>query len=463
MNKAVAFTWLLAATFLSAPTWAQESIDGDWDGALSVPAGIKVPLTLHITDKGSTLDSPDQNARGVPVSVTRQGREVEVDIAGSKARFTGALSADGRTMEGPFAQGGMTLSARFVLRAAGAPPPEPDRPQTPKPPFPYVTRDVSFPGGGPGVTLAGTLSLPKGAGPFPALVMIAGSGPQNRDETVDGHKLFLVIADRLTREGIAVLRYDKRGVGASTGSYGRATENDFVADAQAAFSWLSLQPEIAKAKVGLIGHSEGAEVAPRVIDQDPRVGFAVLLSTPALPGVETIVDQQHAIALASGAGAAQAEAESRLERQVLEAVRAAPDEAAAESAAEGLLVKANVPAARAKAEAHEMASPWYREFLDDDPAPALRKLRLPVLVVAGSKDLQVLPDANLPIIRAALADDPHAKIVELNGLNHLLQPARTGTPQEYGEIPITIAPAALDLIASWVKDETATSTSPSRP
>jgi pimeloyl-ACP methyl ester carboxylesterase len=304
------------------------------------------------------------------------------------------------------------------------------------------------------VTLAGTLTQPNGPGPFPAAVMIAGSGPQNRDETVDGHRLFLVIADRLTRDGIAVLRYDKRGVGASKGDYANATQVDFAADAEAAFHWLIAQPGIAAAKVGLIGHSEGAEIAPTVANRNRSVEFVVLLSAPALPGVETIVAQQRAIALAMATPDAKADADSRLERKVLDAVRNSSTAEQARIASEAILVASGMPPAQAAPQARELASPWFRAFLDDDPAPALRQLRTPVLVVDGSKDLQVLPSMNLPIIRAALRPNPHATIVELPGLNHLLQPATTGAPQEYGTITITIAPAVLDLVSQWIAERT---------
>jgi pimeloyl-ACP methyl ester carboxylesterase len=422
-------------------------ITGDWDGALKVPAGIELPLTLHFTPAGATLDSPDQNAAGVPVQVSQSGGAVTVDLTASKARFVGALSPDGQTLEGPFTQGGMTLSAHFTRRAPGVAAPVRDRPQTPHPPFPYTNQEVSFTSEGR-IVLAGTLSRPPGAGPFPAVVMIAGSGPQNRDETVEGHKIFLVIADRLTRAGIAVLRYDKRGIGASKGSYAAATGADFAADAEAAVAWLRGQPGVGK--IGLIGHSEGAEIAPVVANKDPRVAFVVLLSAPGLDGEQTILTQQRAILLASGASPSEVEAKGELERRLLDAVRAAPDELAAKAAAEKLLTDSGLSAEAAAAQAKGLASPWYRQFLDDDPAPALRMLRQPALVVAGSKDLQVLPDLNLPVIRAALADNKAAKIVELDGLNHLLQPATTGAPSEYGTIPITVAPAALDLITDWV-------------
>jgi len=442
---------LLAAGLMSVAlaAHAQAPITGDWDGSLKVPAGIEIPLILHLTETGATLDSPDQNAAGVAATLSRNGDAVVVEVPSSKARFTATLSADGQSLAGTFAQGGMNLPARFSRRAPGAAAPQRDRPQTPRPPFPYANQEVSFVGGG-GAVLAGTLSRPPGAGPFPAAVMIAGSGPQNRDETVAGHQIFAVIADRLTRAGIAVLRYDKRGVGASKGSYAQATGADFTADAEAAEAFLRGQPGIAKDRIGLIGHSEGAEIAPVVAERDPHIAFVVLLSTPAISGVETIVSQQRAIQLASGVPAAAVEAQSGVERRLLDQVRAAPDEASARTAAERVLTESGMPAEAAAAQAKAVASPWFREFLDDDPAPALRKLRQPVLVVAGSKDLQVLPDLNLPVIRAALADNKNAKIVELDGLNHLLQPATTGTPQEYGTIAISVAPAALDLIADWV-------------
>jgi hypothetical protein len=446
---------LIAAAVLGFASIAQAQaspqtappITGDWDGALKVPAGIELPLTLHFTPTGATMDSPDQGAAGVPVEVTQSGSTITVDLTKSKARFVGALSADGNTLEGPFTQGGMSMSAHFTRRAPGAAAPVRDRPQTPHPPFPYAVREVSFTGGA-GQAMAGTLSQPNGAGPFPAMVMIAGSGPQNRDEDVEGHKIFLVIADRLNRAGIAVLRYDKRGVGASKGHYATATGKDFAADAEAAVAWLRGQPGIGR--IGLIGHSEGAEIAPVVADEDPRVAFVVLLSAPGLDGEQTILTQQRAISLASGAAPAEVEAKGELERRLLDAVRAAPDEAAATAAAEKLLTGAGLTPEAASAQAKGLASPWYRQFLDDDPIPALRKLRQPALVIAGSKDLQVLPDLNLPPIRAALANNKDAKIVELPGLNHLLQPATTGAPSEYGTITTTVAPEVLELITGWV-------------
>jgi uncharacterized protein len=448
---------LFAGAFLIFATAAHAqtppSLAGDWDGALKVPAGMELPLILHLSDKDGVLYSPDQSPKGVATTLSRTGDAIVVEIPTVKARLTATLSADGKTLTGTFDQGGATMPAHFARRAPGAAAPQRDRPQTPKPPFPYQTEDVSFTGGG-GAVLAGTLSRPKGAGPFPAVVMIAGSGPQTRDEAVEGHKIFLVIADRLTRAGIAVLRYDKRGVGESKGSYATATTTDFTADAEAAVAWLRDQPGIAKGKLGLIGHSEGSEIAPVVAEHDPHIAFVVLLSAPAVSGLETIVSQQRAIEEAGGGQDAIVNAHSSLERRVLELVRQSPDEASAKAAVERELTQVGLSPEQAEVQAAQVSSPWFREFLNDDPAPALARLRQPTLVVAGSKDLQVLPDMNLPVIRKALAGNKDAKIVELDGLNHLLQPAKTGTPREYGTTTISVAPAALDLITDWVVQRT---------
>lgn len=442
----VCLAWAGAAAAQVPP-----SLQGDWDGELTVPAGLKVPLTLHVGATASTMDSPDQGVKGVAVQVTAPPGGLEVDTPSAHSRFAGVLSADGRVVSGPLTQGAMTLQARFVQRTAGAAAPVRERPQTPRPPFPYDVQEVRIPSAD-GVALAGTLTRPRSAARTGAVVMVAGSGPQTRDETVAGHEIFAVIGDRLTRAGVAVLRYDKRGVGASTGSYTRATTADFATDAQAAFSWLRAQPGVDPTKVGMLGHSEGAEIAPTVAVRDQKVTFLVLLSTPALPGVETIVSQGRAVALVGGVPLTKADADAAKERRLLDVIRTAPDEASAQAAAERILVGYGHTPAQAVGEARTMASPWYRAFLDDDPAPTIARLRLPVLVVAGSKDLQVLPYDNLPVIRRTLAADRQATIVELPGLNHLLQPARTGAPSEYGTIDTSVDPSALDLIARWVSE-----------
>jgi pimeloyl-ACP methyl ester carboxylesterase len=323
----------------------------------------------------------------------------------------------------------------------------------PNPPFPYAAKEVQFPSE-PGVMLAGTLIRPAGAGSQPAVVLIAGSGPQNRDETVSGHKPFLIIADRLARAGIAVLRYDKRGVGGSSGDYRGATAADFVTDARAALAWLRRQPGIDPNRIGLIGHSEGAEIAPEIARGNSDVAFLVLLAPPGVRGDQVLLTQKRAIELASGMPADIVDRSIATQTEMIAAVMASSDAEAIRSKVSTLLMARGVPADRAAVIAADAASPAFRGLLDRDPIPALKMLDQPVLVIAGARDLQVLPDVNLPPIRAALAGNRDARIVLMPGLNHLLQPATIGTPQEYVSIPTTIDPAVLDLIEHWVTAET---------
>lgn len=448
-------TILLAAILagLAVPALAQgDPIDGDWDGGVRVAAGMELPLALHLKGGASTLDSPDQGASNVQVIVTRDGDDVAVEIPSAHGLLALKLSADGATLAGTLSQGVQHLPVHFQRRAAGGAAPVRDRPQMPKAPFPYSAKEVQFPGG-PGASLAGTLIRPVGTGPRAAVVLIAGSGPQNRDETVSGHRPFLIIADRLARAGIAVLRYDKRGVGGSAGDYRTATGADFVADARAALAWLRRQPGIDPNRIGLIGHSEGAEIAPEVAKGNSDVAFLVLLAAPGVPGDQLLLSQKKAIELASGVPADVVDQSIATEADMIAAVRASPDGDAARAKITTLLVARGAPADRAAAVAADAASPAFRVLLDQDPIPALAAIDQPVLVIAGERDLQVLPAVNLPPIRAALAGNRQARIVLLPGLNHLLQPATSGLPQEYVSIPITIDPAVLDLIEHWVTAE----------
>ena len=300
--------------------------------------------------------------------------------------------------------------------------------------------------------LAGTLTLPQGRGPFPAVVLIAGSGAARRDESVFGHAIFLVLADHLTRHGIAVLRYDKRGLGQSTGDYAAATSTDFAADAEAGVAYLKTRPEIDRGRIGLIGHSEGGLIAPMVAERDPAVASLVLMAGSGVPGDQIIMAQSRAIAAAAGVPEAALAANDALERRFLDAVMAAKDQPSAELAVRRVLKGAGMPDAAIDAQAKAASSNWYRFFLSYDPAPTLRRLRRPVLAIIGSKDLQVPSAQNLPALREALKSDPAAEVIELPGLNHLFQTARTGAPSEYGQIEETLSPTALDLITQWILD-----------
>jgi hypothetical protein len=291
------------------------------------------------------------------------------------------------------------------------------------------------------------------------VALIAGSGAHDRDETIFGHKPFAVLADALTRRGVAVLRYDKRGVGASTGDYAAATSADFADDAQAAVAFLAARPDIAARHIGLIGHSEGGLVAPIVAGRDRRVAFIVLMAGPGVDGASLLEAQQRRIDEVMGLGGERLADASAEEARMIDTVRGAADTATAaaqlKAEADAAADRAGVPRGLAEAEAAQLTTPWFRAFLTYDPAPALRRLRIPVLALVGSKDVQVPPDQNLPALRAALAGDRRATVEEMPGLNHLFQPATTGAPGEYAAIPTTLAPAALDTITGWVLRTTA--------
>lgn len=341
----------------------------------------------------------------------------------------------------------------------------PDRPQNPKPPFPYDEREVEITSAVDGVTLAGTLTLPRGAvGGAPAVVLLTGSGAQDRDETIFGHKPFWVIADHLTRAGVAVLRLDDRGVGGSGGDTTTSTLETFAGDAVTAAIYLRTLPEIDAKRVGLVGHSEGGLVAPMAAAQSPDIAFLVLLAGTGVPGREVLVSQQAAILRASGAPEEVIAKQQADQAAALELVESGAEKQeivdfiAAALAAEGQGMPEEQARALAEQQAATIGSPWFRSFLATDPAAHLRRVRVPVLALNGERDLQVLPDLNLPAIENALREGGNADvtIVELPGLNHLFQRSTTGGLEEYGSIDETFNHAALDVMTRWILDRART-------
>ncbi len=457
-----------AQTVPAAPaTAAVQGLDADWDGTLDA-AGTKLRLVVHIktspTGTTATLDSLDQNSNGIPITeVTRAADKVSFLVPLVKGRFDGTLSADGQTIKGWWVQS-TPLPLVLTRRAAGAGPPPaaaaPKRPQNPVPPFPYREEQVSFtdPAAKESVRLTGTLTLPPSTRPLAAVVLVAGSGPQTRDEEVLGHKIFLVLADYLTRRGIAVLRYDKRGIGGSTGSYADATSFDFAADAKAAVAYLRGRKDIDARRIGVIGHSEGGLIAPLVAADDPGVAFIVLMAGPGEDGFKVLLQQGDLLLKAAGASDTTVASSHALRQAMFEEVRGEADPAKRDAEVRRILSAAPetkaLSAAAIDAQVQAVSSDWFHTFFNYDPAPTLAKLRLPVLAIAGSLDLQVPPKENLAAIRAALAHDKHATILELPGLNHLFQPAKTGGIGEYSSIETTIAPEALKAIGDWVVGQT---------
>ena len=315
------------------PTPPTQSVAGIWEGTLHAD-GHSLRVVFHVAQAPSgtlsaTMDSPDQGVTGIPASsVSFEKSKLHIEIEAAHITYFAEM-AKGGTLQGTWSQNGATLPLD-LHRAASAP--AMSRPQEPKPPFPYQVREVTYPGGAPGVTLAGTLTLPQGKGPFPAVLLLAGSGPADRDETILGHKPFLVLADFLTRQGLAVLRFDKRGVGQSTGDLAKATDDDYTKDALAGLAFLRSRKEVNPKAVGLIGHSEGAIEAVRAADLSPNVAFIVLLGGPGLPGAQIIEDQVAAMDKAAGASPEQVAKAVAVEKQFLSIVRSQPDDAKASAA-----------------------------------------------------------------------------------------------------------------------------------
>ncbi len=418
-------------------------LDGYWSGTLSTPEGLGALIVRLRTGSVSSVTTPGAGAPTLPITdIVRDADHVTFN-AGGLSSFDGRLSADGKTLDGQWRRGG-PLGAVPLHLTWTAEPPKPNRPQTPRPPFPYRSVEVGYDNPKEPVHLAGTLTLPQGKGPFPVALLITGSGLQDRDETVYDHKPFLVLADDLTRRGIAVLRVDDRTVGGSTGDVAKATSADFATDVEAGVRFLKTRPEIDPRRIGLIGHSEGGMIAPMVAAADPSVAFVVMLAGPGLKGDRMMELQFAALTKAEGGSPEAVAASAAQERAALQRLEAEP----AGTQAPGAGLSAGDPMAQAKRDAAH--SPWFRYLISYDPAPTLARLRCPVLALGGTLDSQVPVAENTPALKAALAHDPDATVLELPGLNHAFQTARSGAPMEHYAIEETLSPVALKTVGDWV-------------
>src|SRR5208337_1641027 len=429
-------------------------IDGAWLGTLDTGA-VKLRVVFHIsnTEDGliATLDSPDQGQNGILVTtVTRQGASLKLEVKSIAGGFEGKISSDLSAIEGTWTQMGnsLPLTLKRVKDTAEL---ELRRPQNPAKPYPYKEEEVAYDNKSARTTLAATLTAPPGKGPFPAVLLITGSGPHDRDESIMGHKPFLVLADSLTRRGIVVLRADKRGCGKSTGNYASATTVDFASDADAGVAYLKTRPEVDPHRIGLIGHSEGGIVAPMAAAQNPDVAFIVMMAGSGVRGDEIVVAQGILISEAAGTSHEEAEKNAAEEREVLQLVEHEKDDVVLEKLLREKLA-GKLRKAQLGAQIKTVTSPWFRYFLTYDPATALRKVTCPVLALIGEKDLQVPPKQNLPVIRKTLAEagNKNFEADELPGLNHLFQTAKTGASSEYSEIEETMSPVAMEKIAGWI-------------
>lgn len=323
------------------------------------------------------------------------------------------------------------------------------RPQTPKE-RPYLIHAVLFPSKSPDVQLAGELTMPKGKGLFPAVILITGSGQQDRDETVLGHKPFLVISDYLTRMGFAVLRYDDRGVGKSSGDYATADVYDFADDALGAFEWLEKQSHIDKNKMGYLGHSEGGYIAPLASLKSPA-NFMILLATPAKPLLPDVM-----LAQSQDIARSQGQSEKIINdtrRQIIKVARILKTSKTVEEAKQSIMKLGKEEGGKTseiKATVDLFANRWGMTYADYDPLPALQSFQKPVLALFGETDLQVSEKENAPVMKKALSN-PQSQVCILAGKNHLFQNSETGNIGEYHKITTTIEPVVLENISNWLK------------
>lgn len=459
MTKKI-ITFVVGLVFILISSLEAQDITGDWNGVLDV-MGTQLTLVFHIQESDSgytaTLDSPDQGAMGISFTSVKYNDKLILREANIGAYFEGVPAAD--SIAGTWNQGGQSFELNMyrdkVEKEAYR------RPQEPEKPYPYVEEEVIFENKRDSLSLAGTLTLPDKTGSFPAVILISGSGAQNRNEEVFGHRPFLVLADYLTRQGIAVLRYDDRGTAESTGNFATATSQDFAKDVLSAIEYLKSRDEIDHQQIGLIGHSEGGLIAPIVVNRSDDVAFMVLLAGTGVPGKEisrmqgrTLLDVEvsdreaynrfidKTVEIASS-NKTTSEKREELTQHYRDSKKVL-DELLPESMDREAFINQQVEGA---------LRPWSQFFFNHDPAEELKKVTIPVLSLIGSLDVQVPPKMNHTPIRKALeeAGNRDITIKELKGLNHMFQESETGSMMEYAEIEQTFSPVALEEISSWIK------------
>ncbi len=440
-----------------------------WQGTMTAgPQRFEFQIRVFQSDDGrfsAMLDSFSESLMNLAVDLkTHDDAGIEFELPLTKASYAGKYNSDHTKIDGQWQQNGQSFPLVFnKIKLEDTKEPIVKRPQNPKKPYPYRDIDVEFDNSADNVHLMGTLTLPKATGRYPAAILITGSGPQDRDESLLGHKPFLVLADHLTRAGFAVLRYDERGVGKSTGDFSMATSEDLARDVSAAVDFLKTQDEVDPSQIGLIGHSEGGYIAPMVATQRNDIAFVVMMAGPGVPGSEIIPNQTELISRAAGASDEDIRKNIDLLKQIIALATSDKPKPEIKAAIKEMTDKlsANMtdaerkatPAEALSAQMEGMMLPWFRFFLTYDPRPALKAIKCPVLVLNGSKDLQVDPKLNLPEIKKAFESvgKKNYEIVELENLNHLFQTCKTGSPSEYRGIEETIAPVAMDTITKFMQ------------
>ena len=460
---------ILLLTLCSLLAQAQ-TIVGDWQGTLEVQ-GTSLRIIFHITESDgaltATLDSPDQGATNLATNETTfQDDQLTIKANQLGIVYEGILSDNDSTVEGTFTQGGMAMPLTLTRGAGKAE--AVVRPQDPTS-FPYQQEEVRF-ANPEGHQLAGTLTIPQDGAFEQVVVLISGSGPQNRNEELGpmNHRPFLVLSDYLTRHGIAVLRYDDRGVAESEGDFAKATSQDFAEDAQSAVAFLRGRSDTQEKQIGLVGHSEGGMIAPMVASQTDAVDFIVLLAAPGIPIVELMKLQNDRAAQAEGVPAKVREAnlaamsaaydyltanqkaeKSELKQGLIRMLKASDEKRPENANPDTVSLEAQY-----ERQAAMMTSDWFLYFINYDPAEYLRQVSCPVLAINGALDVQVTADENLAGIEEALAagGNRNVTIKKMKKQNHLFQQATTGAASEYGKIDETFNEATMDYLVSWIRD-----------
>lgn len=440
-------------------------LSGTWSGELSPDGNISLLLILHISESedgkySATIDSPFQGAVGMAVeSIIRQGNKLTFSLSDPKAKFVATYDEKAAKLSGTWQQSlsSIPLEMNFIPGGYAL-----HRPQTPRPPFPYSIEDLTFESLEPSVRLAGTLFTPeKATDRRKAVILVSGSGPSDRNESIMGHHPFLVIADHLARNGYHVLRYDDRGVGLSSGDHDSATSADFALDAAGAIQLLRNRAATAGYSIGLLGHSEGALITSILLDSKARHSlplaatpdFAIFLGGPAWTGKDILLQQTEAILKTNGAPALAINTALHNNRQIYELILDNPlDSSSLRAEIKTILVKSGISQRAVDAQLVSLLSPWFKYFLKTDPAELLAGTDVPILALYGGLDIQVVSPQNPVRMRQNLAKHPHrsTRVVELPGLNHLFQRANTGAVSEYGATEETINPEVLKLIINWL-------------
>ena len=437
---------------LFAVLQANAQIEGYWKGKIDLGVQkLEMAFDITSTENGysATLDVPAQSAFDIPVDETMfQDNRLQMTMSTMDASYSGTLKAN--VIEGEFIQRGMTFPLKLEKGTKEA---VQARPQDPQPPFNYRINEVTFRNEKEGFDLTGTLTIPEGDGPFPAMVLVSGSGQENRDEELMNHRPFWVIADYCARHGVAVLRYDDRGIGGSDGEVMNATSLDFSYDAEAAFDYLRSQKLIDASRVGILGHSEGGIINFMVSARRPEVAFLVSLAGPAVNGIEVLKEQQKAILRASGMTEEAVQFSSNANAQLFNIIEASSGREEADSLMRQLVKGWGYNEELTEQTVSQMTMPWMYYFLKYDPTDAIVKTNCPALLLNGSKDLQVLVHQNFPAYEKIIAEHGKTNLTlrELPDLNHLFQHCKTGSPNEYFEIEETISPEVLEMVVEFVK------------